>query len=130
MAKKCHFALSIRVGPLLSAIEVWNRKYDGIAPRREAKRFAQHEGLRSFVALDSHTSHEFFPLAMSVSLQECPTTISLIEAIRAGDCCPEFLGISALRFTRGLEVATLRSLESVRRGMRRSLRRLEQRTAE
>jgi hypothetical protein len=116
--------------PLLSAVEVWNRKYDGIAPHREAGRLAQQEGLRPFVALDFHTSRQFFPLAMSVSLQERPTPVSLIDAIRVGDCRPEFLGISALRFTRGLEGATLRSLESVRRGMRRSLRRLQQRTSE
>jgi predicted metal-dependent phosphoesterase TrpH len=111
--------------PLLSAIEVWNRKYDGFAPHREARRLAEQEGLGAFVALDFHTSRQFFPLAMSVSLQEKPSSFSLIEAIRDGRCRPEFLGFSALRFTRGLEGATLRSLEAVRRGMREPLRRLQ-----
>jgi hypothetical protein len=87
--------------PLLSAVEVWNRKYDGFAPRREAKKFAEREDLTSFASLDFHTRGQFFPLAMSIALAGHPSSASLIEAIRQGQCHAEFLGLSALRFTRG-----------------------------
>jgi hypothetical protein len=113
-------------GPLLSAVEIWNRKYDGIAPNRQLKRFAGREGIDPFVSLDFHTSRQFFPLAMSITLAAEPSVVSLVDAIRNGDCRPEFLGLSALRFTGGIEGTVLRSLELLRRGIRRPLRRLQQ----
>lgn len=115
--------------PLLSAVEIWNRKYDGLAPHRDSYRFADREGLHTFVSLDFHTSRQFFPLAMSVSLDARPTTALVMEAMRAGLCQPEFLGRSALRFTMGLEGATLRALEVCRRGVRGPVRRLQRRRA-
>ena len=113
-------------GSLLSAIEIWNRKYDGVAPSRQLTQFAGKEGLDPFVALDFHTSRQFFPLAMSVTLTAEPSTASLVNAIRDGHCQPEFLGMSALRFTGGIEGTALLSLELFRRGIRRPLRRLQQ----
>lgn len=101
--------------PLLSAVEVWNRKYDGIAPHRAARSFAAREGLKPFASLDFHSRRQFFPLAMSVVLDEYPTSASLIEAIRGGHCEADFLGRSAMRFTRGFEGAALRYLEAARR---------------
>jgi hypothetical protein len=114
--------------PLLSAVEIWNRKYDGIAPHRGTYRLVAEEGLKPFVSLDFHTSRQFFPLAMSVSLDERPSSASLAEAIRSGRFQPEFLGVSALRFTGGLEGATMQALEALRRGVRRPLRQLQRRT--
>ncbi len=108
--------------PLLSAVEIWNRKYDGIAPSREAARLAAEADLQPFVALDFHTSRQFFPLAMSVELDEQPSAGPLAEAIRKGCFEPQFLGFSALRFTGGLEGATLRALDAARRGIRGVLR--------
>jgi predicted metal-dependent phosphoesterase TrpH len=55
-------------GGLLSAIEIWNRKYDGVAPSRPLRRFADREGVAPFVSLDFHTRRQFFPLAMSLTL--------------------------------------------------------------
>jgi hypothetical protein len=111
--------------PLLSAVEIWNRKYDGVAPHRDTAKFADREGFAPFVSLDFHSRRQFFPLAMSISLAERPSPASLIEAIRGGRCRAEFLGLSALRFTRGYEGATLHALEVARRGVRGSLRRLQ-----
>jgi hypothetical protein len=108
--------------PLLSAVEIWNRKYDGIAPNREAATLAAGAGLGPFVALDFHSSCQFFPLALSVELDAQPSVASLAEAIRQGHCRPQFFGIPALRFTGGLEGATLRALEAARRCMRGALR--------
>jgi hypothetical protein len=65
--------------PLLSAMEIWNRKYDGFAPHREVIEFADREGFAPFVSLDFHTRHQFFPLAMSISLASEPSPASLVE---------------------------------------------------
>jgi predicted metal-dependent phosphoesterase TrpH len=105
-------------GPLLSAVEIWNRKYDGVAPNKEAARFSAEADLNPFVTLDFHNSHQFYPLAMSADLDEEPTAGSLAEAIRKGRFEPRFLGFSALRWTGGLEGATLRALETARRRLR------------
>lgn len=113
-------------GPLLSAVEIWNRKYDGFAVNRSAANFAQREGVHPFVTLDFHTSRQFFPLAMSVVLSEQPTTSSLVKAMKDGHCQPQFLGMSALRFTGGLEGSTLSVLEALRRGARKPVNRLRQ----
>jgi predicted metal-dependent phosphoesterase TrpH len=109
-------------GPLLNAVEIWNRKYDGIAPSRQLRQFASKEGIDPFVALDFHTSRQFFPLAMTMTLAEEPSVASLVDAIREGHGRAEFLGVSALRFTAGIEGTALRSLEMVRRVVRRPLR--------
>lgn len=114
--------------PLLSAVEIWNRKYDGLAPHRAARDLVDRDGLSPFVSLDFHNRRQFFPLAMSITLEEPVSPHSLTEAIRVGRCQPEFLGVSALRFTTGLEGLTLRAMEAARRGLRGPLRRLQQRS--
>ena len=108
--------------PLLTAVEIWNRKYDGIAPNREITKIAARDDLESFVALDFHTRRQFFPLALSVDLDENATERSIIAAICKGRFRAEFLVISALRFTGGLEGGTLRALEAARCGVRQALR--------
>jgi hypothetical protein len=110
--------------PLLSAVEIWNRKYDGLAPDRQAAGLAERDGLSPLVSLDFHDRRQFFPLAMSVEIDGPASPKALAEAIRRGRCQPEFLGMSALRFTGGLEGAALRAAEAVRRGMRGPVRRL------
>jgi hypothetical protein len=114
---------------LLNAIEIWNRKYDGIAPSRQLRQFAVQQSIDPFVSLDFHTKRQFFPLAMSVTLSKEPSVISIVNAIRDGDFRPEFFGMSALRFTRGIEGTALRSLEKFRRVVRRPLRVLQGVTA-
>jgi hypothetical protein len=115
--------------PLLSAIEIWNRKYDGFAPHRQASDITNQYGLQPFVSLDFHTGRQFFPLAMTVQIEAVPSPPAIIEAIRRGRCHPEFLGLSALRFTGGMEGATLRALEAVRREIRKPFHRTHGRAA-
>jgi len=107
---------------LLTAVEIWNRKYDGIAPNPTSTKLAASTGLAPFVSLDFHTRRQFFPLALAVELSERPSPASVSEALRKGNFRPEFLGMSALRFTGGIEGTTLRALEAVRRGARDVLR--------
>lgn len=113
--------------PLLSAVEIWNRKYDGVAPNRQVAALATRENLSPFVSLDFHTSRQFFPLAMSMTLDGAPTTATVCEAIHSGRFQPEFLGRSVFRFTGGIEGATLRALEMARKGIRRPIREIQRR---
>lgn len=110
--------------PLLSGVEIWNRKADGFAPSREGQALVRDHRLQPFVSLDFHTPRQFFPLAMSADLDGRPSTGSLARSIRAGNCRPEFLGIPALRFTRGAEGASVRAVERARRTVWTPLRRL------
>ena len=52
----------------LGAVEVWNRKYDGIAPNRDSLALARQHTAAQFVALDLHTRRQLFPLSLSLSL--------------------------------------------------------------
>jgi hypothetical protein len=125
MATECYFALPAEWDPLLSAVEVWNRKYDGFAPSQKTKKFAERESLASFVSLDFHTRGQFFPLAMSIALAGHPSSALLIEAMRQGQCRAEFLGRSALR--RGTRRGDASRTRAARRGARRSLPRTQAR---
>jgi predicted metal-dependent phosphoesterase TrpH len=115
--------------PLLSGVEVWNRRSDGVAPCRGARALAERHGLAPFVSLDFHTPRQLYPLAMSISLDGPPSAASLIRAIRSGACRPQFLGLDALRFTGGASGMSVRVLEDVRRGVRGSMRRLQGQTS-
>ncbi len=110
--------------PFLSAVEIWNRKYDGVAPGPGMGSFARRERLPAFVSLDFHTRRQFFPLAMGVSIEGTPSVPAVIDAIRTRAFRPEFLNTSALRFTHGLGGGALGGLEGVRRIVRRPLRSL------
>ncbi len=112
---------------LLSGVEIWNRKYDGVAPNRDVQALADEHDLVPFVGLDFHNARQFFPLAMSIPAGSAPSASALVNAIRSGSCRPELLGVFASRFTRGAEGATVRALEEVRGAMRRPARRLRER---
>jgi predicted metal-dependent phosphoesterase TrpH len=111
-------------GKALSAVEVWNRKYDGIAPNRAAAAFAQSESLLPFASLDFHTRRQFFPLAMKLDLGEEPSIGAVVESLRNGRCSPSVAGRSVLRFTHGIEALAANALETTRRVAARQARRL------
>jgi hypothetical protein len=111
--------------PLLSAVEIWNRHYDGVAPSREGLRLSREHGLAPFVSLDFHTRRQFFPLAMELEVDGTLTPPAVYAALAAGAFRPAALRVSALRFTRGAPGATARGLERTRRAVRGPLRKLE-----
>jgi predicted metal-dependent phosphoesterase TrpH len=113
--------------PFLSAIEIWNRHYDGIAPNPRGLRFAEQAGLPAFVALDFHTRRQFFPLALLLEVEEPVSGPRVVEALHAGRFRPEVAGIPAQRLARGVPAAPLRLAEGARRQLRGPLRRLERR---
>jgi hypothetical protein len=111
----------------LLAIEVWNRKYDGIAPNHRSLELSRRHETRAFVALDFHTRRQLFPLSLALRLDHSPgedagsegqppiTPDDVYRALRAGRFSPRAFGLPLEPLTGGLPAATLRTLESGRR---------------
>ena len=106
----------------LAAVEVWNRKYDGIAPSRAALALARREGIRAAVALDFHTRRQLFPLTLRLDLDARPTEAAVHAALAAGRFSPRAFGLPVERLARGPGGAALRGLETVRRTAAHALR--------
>jgi len=111
--------------PLLDAVEIWNRHYDGIAPYPRGRSFAAEQGLRPFAALDFHTRRQFFPLALALEVAEPVSAAAVVEALRAARFRVEAFGTSALRFTGGIPGTALRTGEWLRRRIRGPVRRAQ-----
>jgi predicted metal-dependent phosphoesterase TrpH len=109
----------------LHAVEIWNRKYNGFAPDRRAVALARREGLREFVALDFHTSRQFFPLAMRLELADETLGLrSVHDALSSGRFAPLAFSLHALHFLHGPAGAAVRAAEFARRHAARGLRAL------
>ena len=104
-------------------MEVWNRKYDGIAPNQHTLDLSRREGTRTFVSLDFHTRRQLFPLSLALLVDRpaartpraAITADEVYAALQAGQFSPRALGLALERLTGGLPAATLRTLESGRR---------------
>jgi hypothetical protein len=105
----------------LSAVEVWNRKYDGVAPSRDALALARREGLRSTVALDFHTRRQLFPLSLSLKIDDGPTQTAVCAALAAGRFAPRVLGLPLAPLVNGPGGTALQGLEVLRRAAARAL---------
>ena len=104
----------------LGAVEVWNRKYDGIAPNRDALGLARQNGAAPFVALDLHTGRQLFPLSLRLSLPGLTTAPppgreDVYGALREGGFTARAFGIPLGRLTSGPAAPALRMLERARR---------------
>ncbi|GIH10155.1 hypothetical protein Rhe02_82220 [Rhizocola hellebori] len=112
--------------PHLAAIEVWNRKYDGLAPNKQALAMARRLGVAPFVSLDFHTSRQFFPLGMSLHIDDgVPLSPhSVYQALRQGAFEPRAFNRSARFFMGGPARPALEIVERTRRLLRGRLRHL------
>jgi predicted metal-dependent phosphoesterase TrpH len=109
--------------PLLAGVEVWNRKYDGIAPNRRAAGLARREGLRPFASVDFHTRRQLFPLGMDLTLDGTTVDRAAVErALAAGRFTPMLRDRPVLDVLAGLDGAVLRGAESARRSVAPLLR--------
>jgi hypothetical protein len=79
-------------GDALTGIEVWNRKYDGWAPRLISQDLQQSVGAIPFVGLDFHTQKQFFPLAMAMDIDSEVTERAVLDCIRARRVTPRVFG--------------------------------------
>jgi hypothetical protein len=102
----------------LMAVEVWNRKYDGIAPSRAALALARREGMRAAVALDFHTRRQLFPLALRLEVIDNLTVQAVYAALRAGRFAPRAFGLPLEPLVRGPGGKALQGLEAMRRTAR------------
>jgi hypothetical protein len=108
----------------LGAVEVWNRKYDGVAPNRDSLALARERTAAQFVALDLHTRRQLFPLSMhltvpGVSGHAIPDCDQVYSALREGSFAAQAFGIALDRLTTGPAGPALRLLEGTRRAVAR-----------
>jgi hypothetical protein len=106
----------------LTAVEVWNRKYDGIAPSRAALALVRREGMRATVALDFHTRRQLFPLTLRLDVNDDLTVPAVFTALATGRFAPHAFGIPLPPLVRGPGGAALQALESLRRAGSRAIR--------
>jgi len=108
----------------LTAVEVWNRKYDGWAPNRRALAYARESGLAPFVSLDFHSARQFFPLAMELSVGGPVTRATVQQALHAGEFQALAFSRSALRMASGVAGVGLVAAEVARSAAARAFRAL------
>lgn len=83
--------------PLLSGIELWNRKSDGIVPGRQAQSMIKEHGLPATVGCDFHRLRNFYPLSNRLPVMASGVTEEgLVAAIAAGSLAPYAFGSSLL----------------------------------
>jgi hypothetical protein len=113
--------------PYLAAIEVWNRKADGLAPGREALALVARTGLPATAGLDFHRRKQIWPLANRLTVDTAlPLERGLVEALRAGRVVPTAFGLPVLDAGRRERPAfgmVNRGAERLRRAVRPLFRR-------
>ena len=107
----------------LIGIELWNRKYDGYAPSREAAELLRAmPDLLPFFGLDFHTARQFHPLAMLTDVDGPVSEAAICDAMRARRCRPTAYRLPAPVLSRGAAVQTMRGAERARRSVARRIR--------
>ncbi|GAA1969422.1 hypothetical protein GCM10009798_32500 [Nocardioides panacihumi] len=110
--------------PLLSGVEVWNRKYDGLRPSDPGATLARERDLPALASLDFHRRRQLAPLATRIDVDGPLETSTVVTALRAGRVRPEFLGRPVATWTRGAPSVALRGAEEGRRMAAATVRRL------
>jgi hypothetical protein len=111
--------------PLLGGIEFWNRKYDGIAPRRPVLSLLEEGVTTPFVSLDFHTSRQFFPLAMVADFETGrPTVDDVYHVLGRGACRAELWRVPATTLAAGWPGAVMSTAEQTRRRLLPAARRV------
>lgn len=110
----------------LTAMEIWNRKYDGWAPNRFAVEMVRREQLREFVSLDFHTRRQFFPLAMALRVESDarPDRDAVYSALRAGAFECRAFRRPVRHLANGDRLDALENCERLRKRAARQLRRI------
>lgn len=115
--------------PHLAGIEVWNRKYDGIAPNSWAFETARAFGLMPTVALDWHGPRQLFGLAIEVPVpapgSNATRSTAVVASIVSGDARSSAFGIRVENFSEGALGALFRGSEQVRQWAAPKIRSLE-----
>jgi hypothetical protein len=108
--------------PYLAAIEVWNRKTDGLAPCGEALSLILETGLPATVGVDFHRRQQIWPLLNRFRIGSAGDLEgALVQALRAGCVEPRAFGVPVLRDDRtfAASVRMHSTLERVRRRLKK-----------
>lgn len=110
----------------LGGLEVWNRKYDGIAPNREAARLLRRRPeLLPMVSLDFHTARQFHPLAMMIEIDGPPGETAVCEAFMTRRARATAFGLDAQGLALSPAWPAMRGLERGRKRAARQARRVQ-----
>lgn len=84
----------------LHGVEVWNRKYDGIAPGQAGLNVrARHPHLVAFVGLDLHTRRQLFPLSMIFEVGGRAGMAEIMSAMHDRRCSAQAVGVGLAAFS-------------------------------
>lgn len=114
--------------PLLSGIELWNRKTDGVAPSRVAERMLAETGLPATLGIDFHVLRHFWPLSHRIEVGE-DWQADIVEAIRHGRLDMRVFGRKVLGRGGAPDVPLSRFAEGARRALKPLVRRKRKRKA-
>jgi hypothetical protein len=107
--------------PLLSGVEVWNRKYDGLRPSAPGQNASAGHGVPGVASLDFHRRRQLAPLATDLRIIGSASPGSLVEALRSGAVTPTFLKAPVEHWTRGPRAVALAAVDRGRRAASRSV---------
>lgn len=108
--------------PFLKGIEVWNRKYDGVAPSKEAISIIKKYFHVPFIGLDFHRANQFFPLSISFEHNGELRKDDILTGLREEQIQANFAGISIDYFINGFFYSILKKLENGRRFLRKKVK--------
>jgi len=77
----------------LIGVEVWNRKYDGWAPSKNASTMVRPGNSIPFVGLDFHTDRQLFPLTMALNLPGIVNEEEVLKCLRSRGCSARAFGV-------------------------------------
>lgn len=69
--------------PLLSGVEIWNRKTDGVAPGAAAERLIGETGLPATLGVDFHVLRHYWPLSHRIEVGD-DWQADIVAAVREG----------------------------------------------
>lgn len=102
--------------PLFHGIELWNRKFDGFAPSREAVNLLNRSNKAiPFVGLDFHRANQAFPLSMMIKVCGALSEEAICDSIREARCRSLAFGCPAIYFSRGLPFIVAKLADTIRR---------------
>lgn len=108
----------------LLGIEQWNRKFDGVAPSKEASILLnRNPNLVAFVGLDFHRSNQYFPLTMRLQVGAGLGEGEVMGALRQKRVSAEFLRMPLKHFTGGICGGAMTATDRLRRLARKIIRR-------
>jgi len=107
----------------LLGIEVWNRKYDGWAPSKNADTLLHATGAIPFVGLDFHTDRQFFALGMALDVYGEISEHLVLDALRAKRCSARAFKLPVSQSAVRSAIPVLRMAERGRRTVASLVRR-------